>query len=87
MPESSRYRTPLEGQRVHGLQSLLKSARQHFHPTFPLSRDKLNYETSPLVRCEILGLFRNILTAARKYCRDNSEKFLRHVQTTLSQKF
>ena len=86
MPESSHSRTPLESQRVHGLQSLLKSARQHVHLNFPLSQEQLSYKTSLLVRCEILGLSGNTLTAAHMYSRHNSEKFTRHVQMPLSQK-
>ena len=86
MPESTRFRTPLESQRVHGLQSLLKSTRQHSHPNFALNQNKLSLETSLLVRCEILGLFGNTLSAAHMHSRHNSEKFSRHVQRPLSQK-
>ena len=86
MPDSSRFRTPLESQRVHGLQSLLKSARHHFHPRFLLSQDKLSWKTSLLVRCEILGLFGDTSTAAHMYCPHNSEKFPTLVQTPLFQK-
>ena len=42
MPESSRFRTALESQCVHGFQSLLKSARQNLHPNLQLSQDILN---------------------------------------------
>ena len=86
MPKSSRFRTTLESQRVHGFQSLLKSARQHFHLNFPLSQGQLSKKTSLLVRCEILGLFANTLTAAHMSSRHNSHKFSRHFQTPLSQK-
>ena len=86
MPESSRFRTLLAGQRVHGLESLLKSAQKHFHPKFPLNQDKFRQKRSLLVRCEILGLFVNMLTAAYMYSCHNSEKSLRHVKTALSQK-
>ena len=50
MPQRSRFRTPFESQRVNGLQSLLKSAMQHFHPNFPLSQDKYSEKISILVR-------------------------------------
>ena len=62
MPERARFRTPLESQRVHGLQSLRKSPRQQFHLNFPLSPEQFSYKTSVLVRCEILGLFGDRLT-------------------------
>ena len=84
MPESSRFRTHLASQRVHWLQSLLKSARQHFDPNFQLTRDKFNYKKFLFVRCEILGVFAKTLTTAPIYSRHNSEKFARHVQTPLS---
>ena len=64
---------------------MLKSARQHFHLNFPLSQDNLSKKTSLLVRCEILGHFGNMLTAAHMSACHNSEKFQRHVQTPLSQ--
>ena len=86
MPESSRFRTPLESQRGHGIESLLKSARHDFHPNFPLSQEQLSWERSHLVICEILGLFGNTLTTAHIYSRHNSEKFQRHVETPFSQK-
>ena len=86
MPKSSRFRTPFESQRVHGLQSLLKYTGHHYHSNFPLSQDKLSSKTSLLVRCEILGLFGDTLAAAHMYSRLNSKKFLTHVQMQLSQK-
>ena len=64
----------------------LKSPRRHFHPNFPLSQIKLNQKTSLFVRCKILALFCNTLTAATIYSRHSADKFLRHVQTPLSTK-
>ena len=86
MPESSGFRTPVESQRGHGWQTLLKSACQHFHLNFPLTQDELSSKTFLLVRCEILALFGNTLTAADMDSCHNSEKFQRHAQTGLSQK-
>ena len=45
-----------------------------------------NQKTSLVVRYEILGLFCNTLTVVRIYYCHNSEKFLKHVETPLSQK-
>ena len=42
MSESSCFGTPFEIQRVHVSQTLLKSARQHFYPNFPLTTDILS---------------------------------------------
>ena len=53
MQESSHFITPLESERVQGLQSLLKQAPQNVHPEFPLSQDKMSWKTTLLVRCEI----------------------------------
>ena len=86
MPKNSRFRTPLEGKQVYGLQSLLKSARQHFYSNFQLSQNKLSYKTSVLVGYEIRGLFGNRLTAALMYSLHNLAKFPTHVETPLFQK-
>ena len=50
MTEGSRFRTPLENQRVCGPQTLLKAAREHFHRIFTLGQDKLSEKRSLLVR-------------------------------------
>ena len=86
MLESSRFRTPVESQRVHGCQTLLKWARQDIHLNFPLTQEKLSYKTSLLVRWEILALFGNLVTPAYMSACHNSENFQQHVQTPLSQK-
>ena len=67
MPESFCFRTPFESQSVHGSQTQLKSARQHFYPNFLLIQSKLSYKTSLLVRSEKLGLFGNTLAANHMY--------------------
>ena len=71
MPKSSRFRTRFENQRVNVSQTLLKSLPQHFYLNFPLTTDKLSYKTSLSVRSEILGPFRNTLTANHMYSRHN----------------
>ena len=86
IPEHSPLRTPLDSQRVHRRESLLKSAQQHLPPNYPLSQDKLNQKRYLFVRPEILGLFRNTLTAASIYSCHNSQKFPRHVERPLCQK-
>ena len=84
--ESSCFRTPFEIQRVHGSQTLLKYAQQHFYPNFPLIQDNVSHKTSLLVTSGILGVFGNTLTANRMYSRHNWEKFPQHVQTPLPPK-
>ena len=86
MPASSSLRTPFVSQPVLGWQKLLISARHNFHSNFPLSQDKLNYKTSLLLRCEILALFGNTLTANHMYSCHYWEKLLQHAPTPLCQK-
>ena len=86
MSESPFFRTPLGKQRVHGSQTLAKSARWHFYPNFSLIQDKLSLKKSLLVRCEILGLFGNTVTADRMYFHHNGDKLTQQVQTPLSLK-
>ena len=77
IPQSSRFRKPLQSQRVHMVESVLKSARQHFHASFPLSQEILNQKTSLLVICGFLGMFGNTFTAAHIYfCHVISTKTL-----------
>ena len=86
MSKRSCCRTSFGNERVNGFQTLLRSARHHYQPTFPSIRDKLSWKRSPLVISEILKLFVNTLTAGDKYSRRNMKKFPQQVQTTLSQK-
>ena len=54
-------------QHVKGFQTLVKSAWQHFHHIFSSLWEKLIWKISPLVICEILGVFVNKLTVDDKY--------------------
>ena len=76
MTESSCFKKPFEILHVHGSQTLLKPALQHFYPNFPLIQKKLSWKTSLFFRSEILGLFGNTLTANYMYSRHGSEKFM-----------
>ena len=64
---------------------MLKPTLQHFYLIFPLIKDKLSWETSLLVRSEILGVFRNTLTVDHMYSPHRREEFLEQVHTLLSQ--
>ena len=86
MPVSSSFRTPFASKRVHGSQTLLEFALQHFHPNFPLIKDNLSWKTSLLARSEILGLFGNTLTADHMSSRHRWDKLMQQVQMLLSQK-
>ena len=76
MPKSSCFRTPFQSQRVNESQTLLKSARQHFHPNFPLIQEKVSWKTCVLVRSEILGVVDNTLMADHMYSRHNWKELL-----------
>ena len=84
MPEKSQW-IPFKSQCVHGSQTPLESARQHFYLNFSLIRDKLSQEASMLFRSQILGPFGHMLTVDRMYSRHNWEKFPQHAKTPLSQ--
>ena len=86
MPKSSFFRRNFRNQRVHGSQTLTKSARQHFYPKFLLIQDKLSDETSLLVRSEILRLFGKTVTDDHMYYRHNWHQFRQQIQTPLSPK-
>ena len=55
------------GQNVNGSKTLLTSARNHFHTTFPLIQERKSRKRLVLVRSEPLGQFVNTLTADYKY--------------------
>ena len=54
---------------VKGSQTLLRSARNQFHTTLPLIRDRGSKKKLVLVRSDLLGQFVNILTADYEYSR------------------
>ena len=54
---------------VKGSQTLLRSARNEFHTTLPLIRDRGSKKKLVLVRSDLLGQFVNILTADYEYSR------------------
>ena len=57
---------------------MLKSPSQNFYHKFPLILDTLSLETCLLMRSEVLGLFRNTLTADHMYSRH----YLRKISPT-----
>ena len=79
MPEGYCSKTPFGRKRVHGSQTLMESARQHFYFNFPLLLDKLSWRTSLLMRSEILLLFVNTLTVDHIFSPQNWEKFPQQV--------
>ena len=84
--ESSCFRTSFQSQRLHLFQAILKSARQHFYPNFPLRKEKLSWKRSLSLRSEISVLLVNTLTSDHMYSHHNWENFAQHVQRPLTQK-
>ena len=62
-----RFRTPFDSQHTKGSQTLVKSSGEHFQHIFSSLWENLTWKISPLVISEILGLFRNTMTAHDKY--------------------
>ena len=56
-------------QRVNGSQTLLRSARNHFHTTIPLIWGRSSRKRLVLVSSEVLGQFVNTMTAVYNYFR------------------
>ena len=56
-------------QHVNGYQTLLRSARNQFHTTFPLILERGSRKRLVLVRSEVVGQFVKILTADYMYSR------------------
>ena len=54
---------------VNASQTLLRSARNHFHTTNELTWDRTSRKKLVLVRSEVLGQFVNTMTAVYNYFR------------------
>ena len=61
------FRRPFESQHVKGSQTLVESVWQHLYQILSKLQGKLKRKTSPLVICEILGVFVNIFISDDKY--------------------
>ena len=86
MSKKSRFRGCFDKQDGKRSQAQLKSASQtlyHIHQSLPW---KLSWEKSLLLRCQILGLFVNILPADGKYPVLTREKLTIPIHMILSQK-
>ena len=86
MSKRSYFRTRFGKQRVSGLETLLKSARQNYYRMFPWIWDKFSWKNFVLVIFEISGLFVKTLTDEYMYSHRNIQNFSKQLQTQLSQK-
>ena len=73
-------------QHVNGFQTLLRSARNHFHTAIPLIWGRTSRKRLVLVGSEVLGQFVNTITAVYNYIRQNLENLRQQVQTQISLK-
>ena len=80
------FRTPFDSQHVKELQTLVKSAWEHFYHIFSSYWWKLIGKTSLLVIGEILGVFFNTLTNDDKYLLQSCEDLLLPIQVQLCKK-
>ena len=71
--KKSCFGTLFDNERVHGFQTLLKSAPHNYYPLFSSIPVKLSWKKSPSVWYEILRLFVNALTADDKYSDSNMQ--------------
>ena len=86
LSKKHRSRTPFDSQRVKGSQTLAKSAWEHFHHNFLSVVETLVLKISTLVICQMLGVFRNTLTAYDKYPVQDCVNFSSLIQLELSLK-
>ena len=71
---------------VDGSQTLLRSARTHFHTIIPLILGRTRKKRLVLVSAEVLGQSVNTMTAVYKYFRQTLKNLPQEVQTLISQK-
>ena len=73
-------------QHVNDCQTLLRSARNQFHPYIPLIWERRSRKTLVLVISEFSGQFLNTWTADYKYCRSNRENLWQQHSMQISRK-
>ena len=77
-------RVAFGNQRVNGSQTLQKSAKENFYPTFSSFWHRWSWKTFLLVRCEILGLHVNPLTGDARYPPQCKGNLVQPIQVHLS---
>ena len=81
-----RFRTPFDSQDVKASQTVVKSAWECFYYIFWSLWGKIIWKITPLVICEILGVFVNTLVVDGKHPLWNFENLLLPIQMQLSKK-
>ena len=81
-----RFTARFDSQHVKALQTLAKSWRKHFFQVFSSFSEKLICKISPLLLCEIFGVFVNILTGDANYSVQDCENLPLPIQMQLSDK-
>ena len=86
MSIKSCFRGPIDKQHGKRAQALLKSASHHLYHIHRSMSSQLSWKKCPLLTCQILALFVNILAADEKYLVPNRDKLKIPIQTHLSRK-
>ena len=86
MSIKSCFRGPIDKQHGKRAQALLKSASHHLYHIHRSMSNQLSWKKSPLLTCQILALFVNILAADEKYPVLNRDSLKIPIQMQLSPK-
>ena len=84
MQTSCCVRAPLKSERVHGSQTVVKSAWEDFYHNFQLLQDKQSGKISLWIWFKMLRLFFKMLIGDHMYSSHSWEKFAQRVQTQVS---
>ena len=85
MSKKSRFRGCFDKQHGKSAQALLKSASHHLYRIHRSLPKKLNWKKSLLLKCQILGLLVNTLSADENYAVLNKDNLTIPIQMQLSQ--
>ena len=80
------FRTSFDSQHVKGSQTLVKFVWKHFYQFFQSLWGEIIWKISPLLICEILGMFVYTLTASEKYLVGDCESLPLWIQMKWSGK-
>ena len=84
LSKKRRLKTSFDSQHVKGPQTLVKAAWEHLYHISPSLWGEMIWKISPSLKCEILGVFVNTLTADDKYGLHDCENFPFAIEMQLS---
>ena len=80
LSKKRRVITSFESHHVKRSQALVKSSWEHFYHIFPSPWREMIWETFPLFKFEMIGVFVNVWTVGYKYPVSDCENFLFPIQ-------